>query len=215
MAKIYGVCGIKGGIGKTTIACNLAILLAQTGKDVLLIDADPQGSASDVAAVRQSEGKQPAITCVSITHKGLAAEVRKLAPKYDHIVIDAGGRDNPAFRSALVVVEKLIVPTLPGVMDAWTLTDVDELIGQAQGLNESLKAYLVINKVDTNPAIRMADGVAEFAADLVNMELLNSRLGYRVAYRRCMAEGLAVNEMEPADKKAIVEMKNLFEEVTK
>jgi chromosome partitioning protein len=44
--------GIKGGVGKSTIAVNLAILRAAIGKDVLLVDADEQGTASDFTAVR-------------------------------------------------------------------------------------------------------------------------------------------------------------------
>ena len=51
---IIAVINQKGGAGKTTIALNLAAALAAEGKRVLLIDADPQQTAQDWAAIRQT-----------------------------------------------------------------------------------------------------------------------------------------------------------------
>jgi chromosome partitioning protein len=51
----------KGGTGKTTISTNLAIIRAQRGTDVFLIDADSQRSASDFSTVREQEGHQPSL----------------------------------------------------------------------------------------------------------------------------------------------------------
>ena len=65
---IYTVGGIKGGSGKTTVATNLTVLLAADGRDVLLVDADDQETATDFTAWRNknTEG-QAGYTAIQLT----------------------------------------------------------------------------------------------------------------------------------------------------
>src|SRR3954468_18188642 len=50
MAMIAAIGGTKGGSGKSTIAINMAVMLAAAGRDVLLVDADEQGTSRDFTA---------------------------------------------------------------------------------------------------------------------------------------------------------------------
>ena len=83
---IVVVASEKGGTGKTTIATNLAIMRSRDRFDVLLIDADTQGSSQDFAAVRSQECHQPEIVCSSIFGRGITSELRKLTSRFDTII---------------------------------------------------------------------------------------------------------------------------------
>ena len=85
---IITVGGTKGGGGKTTLATNLAVMRANEGYDVLLIDADDQGTASNFTSLRNSTIPEGAgYTSVRLLGEELIHSYRSLRDKYQDIII--------------------------------------------------------------------------------------------------------------------------------
>jgi len=127
---IIACSGIKGGVGKTKIATNLAIIRAASGADVLLVDADDREISSDFTIVRNE----------TLADKGGAAirsNTLKLSSKYSDIIIDVGGRDTARQRAILSVAHIYIVPFLPASFDVWSLEKVSTLVQEAIALIKS------------------------------------------------------------------------------
>ena len=85
---IIGVLNQKGGVGKTTVAVNVAAVLAQRSR-VLMVDADPQGSALAWSAARE---ETPIFPVVGLAKATLHRDMPELSKDYSHVVIDGAPR---------------------------------------------------------------------------------------------------------------------------
>ncbi|NTW99366.1 MAG: AAA family ATPase [Geobacteraceae bacterium] len=205
--------GEKGGTGKTTLATNLAAMRALAGRDVLLMDTDPQGSANYWVQSRDEERITPRVACVQKFGKGLPNEVQDLVHRYQDIIIDAGGRDSVELRSALVVAEKVYIPIQPSQFDIWTLNQMDELVETAKAFNPGLQAKVIISRSSTNPSVHESEDTGKLLADFPNLDLANVTIRDRIAYRKAAKDGIAITELKPKDPKAVEEMEALYKEV--
>ena len=211
---IYTIGGIKGGSGKTTIATNLAVLLASKKRDILLVDADDQESATDFTAFRnQTLDGVLDYTAVKITGSDLNGQIRRLADKYDDIIIDVGGRDTVSQRSALTVSHVALFPFAARSFDIWTLNKVNALLNEVLPFNPNLLSVTFINKADSRGNYK--DDAAELLKSSDKLVFLNTPLGNRIAFANAAAEGLGVIELKPADEKAVLEFKELVKGIEK
>ena len=128
---ILTVGNTKGGVGKTTLAVNLAILRAGAGSDVLLVDGDEQATTTSFTELRNDNLGQTGYTVVSLSGAALRTQVRQLAPKYDDILIDVGGRDTGSLRAALTVSSTLLIPVQPRSFDLWAIHQIADLVKEA------------------------------------------------------------------------------------
>lgn len=210
---IYTVGGIKGGGGKTTIATNLAIWLSKKGADVLLVDADDQETATDFTAWReQTLNGEIGYTAVKLTGESVRSQVQKLAAKYDHVVIDTGGRDTTSQRAALVVSDVYLVPFNPRSFDIWTLYKVQNLVNEVRAVKPTqLRAYCFLNRADTRGADN--DEAAMLLKECEGLNYIDHPLINRKAFSHSAGKGLSVIEYNPTDEKASNELNLLFSSV--
>lgn len=201
--------GIKGGSGKTTVATHLTVMRALEGRDVLLIDADDQETATDFTALRNERLPAGAgYTSIKLTGAAVRTETLRLARKYQDIVIDTGGRDTTSQRAALTVANKLIVPFVPRSFDVWTLEKVARLVDEMRAANPQLKAYVFLNRAD--PQGRDNNEAAELLREAGGLEYLDTPIGTRKAFGNAASQGLAVTELKQQDPKATQEINALF-----
>ena len=207
---IITIGGIKGGSGKTTVATNLAVMRAEAGRDVLLIDADDQETATDFTTLRTERREGGAgYTSIKLTGPAVRTETLKLQSKYQDIVIDTGGRDTTSQRAALAVSDVLLIPFVPRSFDIWTLEKVAELVEEMKAANPGLRAHTFINRADARGSDN--EEAAEVLQDSPTLLLFPAILGQRKAFGNAAAAGLSVTELRPGDPKAVEEIAALYQ----
>jgi len=187
---IIGVLNQKGGVGKTTLAVNIAAALARTGKRVLLIDADPQGSALDWAAAREGD---PLFAVVGLPKPSIHKELALVGEGYDVVVIDGPPRVTDLARSAIMASDIVLIPVQPSPYDIWAADEVVKLIQEASVFKENLKSVFVINRKIANTAIGRDVREALEAYDLPTLE---ASIVQRVAFAEAAAVGKAIYEQD-------------------
>lgn len=194
---IIGVLSQKGGVGKTTIAINLAATLAKAGSRVLLVDADPQGSALAWSAVRETE---PLFSVVGMPKPTLHRDMPELAKGYDIVIIDGAPRVNELGRAAIMASDLVLIPVQPSPYDVWAAADTVTLIREARAFKTHLKGAFVINRKIANTAI--GRDVSKALAEFEDFPVLKAALHQRVIYAESAGQGLAVIEADPQSEAA-------------
>lgn len=210
---IVTVGNTKGGVGKTTLALNLAVMRALAGGDVWLIDGDRQQTAATAVAVRtDAGGTVPPIACAAYADGPmLRTQVLMQRSKFSDVIIDVGGRDSTALRAALMVTDVLLVPFQPRSYDVWALRDIAELVEEARCVRDNLTAYAVLNSADPSGSDNgdAARAVENFSA----LTYLDAPIHRRKAYANAAGQGLGVYELVPGDAKARAEIAFLVRQI--
>jgi chromosome partitioning protein len=188
---IYALLNQKGGVGKTTLAVHIATALAKRGRRVMLVDADPQGSALDWSASRQAE---PLFPVIGLPRPNLHKEIPNHVSRYDDVVIDGPPRVNELTRSALLATDLAVIPVQPSPYDVWAAKEIVDLIREAVVFNEKLNSAFVINRKIVNTAI--GRDVVEALAGY-ELPVFATAISQRVAFAESAASGSTVLEDSP------------------
>ena len=204
---ILTVGNVKGGVGKSLLACNLAVALRARGREVLLIDGDDDLASTATFAQIRAQTDAAVFTTVEIHGAAIRQQMPKLVEKYDEIVIDVGGRDTGSLRAALTVTNALLVPFPPRSVDIWAADIVARIVSEAQSVND-LKAYSILNAADASG--RDNDEALEMLRAVEGIKVLPFMIGRRKAFPNAFTAGLGVIEQDHKDPKAVNEILSLM-----
>lgn len=125
MTKIVAILQQKGGAGKTTVATNLACQLHADGDKVLLVDLDPQGSATDWYEAQDEDKAGPEVIQMG---KKLHQALPKIAGSYDWVIIDGAPNVADLAATAVRAADAVLIPVQPSPYDIWACSDLVQLI---------------------------------------------------------------------------------------
>jgi chromosome partitioning protein len=205
---ILSVLNQKGGVGKTTLSITLAAAWAGRKQRVLLVDADPQGSALDWVATR---GERPSpFAAIGMAKPILHVELTKMKQDFDVILIDGPPRVYDVAKSAVMASDAVLIPVLPSQFDVWAAEETVKLLQECATYKPVLKSAFVINRKIAHTAIGRD---AAKALKHYPIPVLSAALCQRVAFAES-AHGKTVFEMDP-DSAASREAQVLAREVWK
>lgn len=201
MALVIAVAQQKGGSGKTTLAANLAALLAERYR-VAVLDSDPQRSLSRWHELRAARaGPTAAVHGSDVSGWRLANELDRMGREYDAVLLDSPPQIDTDARRAVRAADLVLVPVQPSAPDLWAAEGTLRLARE-----ERRRSCLVLNRV---PATGRARETAEAAIRARGHALLPAALGNRAAFSQAFAEGLGVTEAAPRSA-AAAEMRALL-----
>jgi len=189
----------KGGVGKTTLSLHLAHHLTERGSRVLVVDADPQGSARDWLAARTTPAP---FALVGLDRPTIHRDIDTIRDTYDVVVIDSPPRVTDIARSAILAADLVVIPVQPSPLDVWAAQDTVALIKDAQVYKENIESVFAINREIVNTAIGREVSEALATSEL---PVLSAHVSQRVSFAESIAQGQTVFETKN-DAKAIAEI---------
>ena len=203
----------KGGVGKTTLALNLAAAAHLDRKRTLLVDLDRQGSALDWYAARaeRPESLLAGLVTVKLDRVVSARQFYELADGYDVVVLDGPARLGELTRSAAIAADVVIIPVQPGPFDLWAGNETLASLNQADDIRAEfgrgpVQRLWVINRASAGTILaRQAPSVLATAG-----EVASTVIHQRIAFASSAAIGESVLTVSP-DSSAAREIRELYQ----
>jgi chromosome partitioning protein len=209
------VTNLKGGVGKTTIAVNLAVVFAQRGKSVCIIDTD-QNQNSAVEWVTYRSAERPTIQVFPFKLEQISTKtINDLEKKFDIVILDGSPQLSELATRTLIVSDFVFIPINTSLFDFKAFEKFLELLKEVDKNRvaidmPSIKAYAILNKINERTMLsnEIIGGLQNF-----DVPILKTKLANRTAYGETTLDGLGVTEGR--DKKASEEFNKLVDEIEK
>lgn len=204
---VISVTSLKGGVGKSTLAQNLAVCFAHTGYKVCIADADTNQSSLRWSSLRSED--LPLVPAFGVPERTLGANIKQLAKDYEVVIIDGTPSLDRISSKIILLADLLLIPILPSGLDVWATEQFLARYEDAQVEKEqSISAYMLLNQYQDN--LLFNKEVKEAIGD-IGIGLLEHTLRNRIAYREVVIQGKGVVEYK--DAKAKQELLGVYSEI--
>ena len=203
--KILAVMNEKGGSGKTTVALNLATALHRQGRRVVLVDADPQGTARDWRAASPEGADLPDV--VALDRPQMLASLKNLA--VDVVVIDTPAKAEQMAAAVVRIAHAVLVVIQPSGADVWAAAATVKLLQAKRDVGGQIEAAFLVNR---------ASGVSRLSREIqagdwneYGLEQMDSVIRNRVSFAQALTDGVSIYDTR--DKAGQAEIDAIVQEV--
>jgi chromosome partitioning protein len=207
MPLIIAVAHQKGGVGKSTLALNLTSFFARNGARSAVVDADAQGSITNLIHSFGEQGSYGSVSLIERKSFQTFADLAKIKD-YDVLLIDTPPYLSTNLNEIFQVADFVLVPTKPAVFDMFAIEGTIELINQAQKAKPSLKTGVVINM--SAAGSKHVEEIKTYLRNK-NINVLATEIAKRVEFERCLLYTDSI--FGGADEKAKDEITRLGNEI--
>lgn len=205
----------KGGVGKTSLALNFAVLAAESGADVVVLDTDRQQSSVNWLSYRVDTPELPAISVLSNPVDPLR-EIESLANRYELVVVDIGAQNYKALVHCAMLADLYIIPTGTSDMDLTPAEELLNLLYRLRQVDKPINAHCVLTKAPVGANSQEVLRTRE-RLESGGHKVFDTVIGARSSWRSMANTGRAIHELKgkSKDDKAAAEVRAFYEEALK
>lgn len=199
--KVICLVNEKGGSGKSTLSINLATALHRAGKQVILLDADPQGTARDWRDASPADADLPPVLAADRPNTLTSAFAGIHA---DFVVIDAPAKAEAMSAAIIGKSDIALIVVQPSAADVWASAAIVKMVQSKRSLGGVIEAAFVVNRatVGRNLTAEITSGDwNEYGIDQ-----LENFVSDRESFKTSLAKGLSIFDTNDSKAKAEIEL---------
>ncbi len=205
MMLVFALMNEKGGSGKSTIATNIATAMHRRGRKVVLVDADPQGTARDWRSASPERIDLPPV--VALDRPQMLSSLSQMTA--DVVIIDTPAKAESMAAAVIRITDIALIVLQPSGADVWAAAATVKLIQSKIDVGGKIDAAFLVNR--TSSATKLSRMIKGGEWNEYGFDQLESTIGNRVAFAQALTDGLSVFDL--SDNQAKFEINSVINEL--